>query len=141
MSRRQRTDYMAVFTAILQIICDVKGLAPYVSTIMMDFEIALWSALRQMVTDGLFIDNLKLSGCTFHFCQALFRKISLFKLGPSYSSNSDTRLLLREHMALPLLPEKNILGQYLRLRNICYEQEGKIGTYLRQFSDYFVNLD
>ena len=40
-------------------------------------------------------------------------------------------------MALPLLPEKMILGQYLRLRNICYAQEGKIGFYLQQFSDYF----
>ena len=137
MSRRQKTDYIAVFIAILIIIYDVKRTAPYVKTIMMDFEIALWSALRKMKKDGLFAEDLKLSGCTFHYCQALFRKIGFFKLTPSYASNSDTRLLIREHMALPLLPEKMILGQFLRLRNICYAQEGKIGFYLKQFSDYF----
>ena len=139
MSRRQITDYMAVFTGILQIIYDVKATAPYVTTIMMDFEIALWSALRNMITNGLFTENLKLSGCTFHFCQAIFRKIAFFHLIPSYSFNSDTKLLLREFMGLPLLPENMIPGQYLRLRNICYEQTGKIGMYLQQFSDYFKN--
>ena len=137
MSRRQCPDYIAVFTAILQLILDKKSLAPYVTTIMMDFEAALWSALRQMITDGIFIPNLKLSGCTFHFCQALFRKLALFKLAPSYNSDPDTKVLLRQHMALPLLPVNMILGQFLRLRKICYEEKGTIGLYLTQFSDYF----
>ena len=40
-------------------------------------------------------------------------------------------------MALPLLPVNMILGQFLRLRKICYEEKGTIGLYLTQFSDYF----
>ena len=70
MSRRQIPDYIAVFTGILQIIYELKATAPYVTTIMLDFEIAMWSALRNMINDGLFTENLKLSGCTFHFCSS-----------------------------------------------------------------------
>ena len=138
MSKRTKLCYMEVIKTILNIIMNVKKLAPYVSKIMIDFEIALWEALRQLNNERV-LNNVKIAGCLFHYTQALFRKLTFYKLKPSYIHNSDTRLLLREFMALALLPHFMITKQFLRLRRICFASEGKIGECLQDFSTYFMN--
>ena len=138
MSTRTKCAYMEVFTEVLNLFVSVKGLAPYVERLMIDFEIALWQALRDLKENGIFASpNLKITGCIFHFTQAIFRKLNFFHLKSSYRFNPDTKFLLRLFMALPLLPEHMILRQYLRLRRKCFAYKGKIGTLLQHFSNYF----
>ena len=65
MSGRKKGDYKAVFQALLSILPN----NPRVKKITLDFEKAMWSATRQV------LPNIKLMGCSFHFTQALWRKV------------------------------------------------------------------
>ena len=65
MSGRKKGDYKAVLQALLSIL--PKN--PRVKKITLDFEKAMCSATRQV------LPNIKLIGCSFHFTQALWRKV------------------------------------------------------------------
>ena len=56
---------------------------PRVTKVMLDFEKAVWSALRQT------LPGVQLKGCSFHWTQALWRKVQT-KIGNDslYSSYS-----------------------------------------------------
>ena len=66
MSGRKKRDYKAVLQALLSILPN----QPRVTTETLDFEKAIWSAIRQV------LPNEKLMGCSFHWTQALWRKVS-----------------------------------------------------------------
>ena len=65
MSGRKKGDYKAVLQALLSILPN----NPRVKKVTLDFEKAMWSATRQV------LPNIKLMGCSFHFTQALWRKV------------------------------------------------------------------
>ena len=65
MSGRKKGDYKAVLQALLSILPN----NPRVKKITLDFEKAMSSATRQV------LPNIKLMGCSFHFTQALWRKV------------------------------------------------------------------
>ena len=67
MSRRKKRDYKEVFRAL----CDVLPVAPVVSKITLDFEKAMWSTLPEI------FPTVRLHGCSFHWTQALWRKVSI----------------------------------------------------------------
>ena len=64
MSGRKKGDYKAVLESVLAILEN----RPRVSKITLDFEKAIWNALRQV------LPNVNLMECSFHFTQALWRK-------------------------------------------------------------------
>ena len=66
MSGRKKGDYKAVLKAILTILRS----QPKVTKFTLDFEKAAWSAIRQV------LPHVKMMGCSFHFTQALWRKVS-----------------------------------------------------------------
>ena len=66
MSGREKGDYKAVLESVLAILEN----RPRVAKITLDFEKAIWNALRQVLS------SVKLMGCSFHFTQALWRKVS-----------------------------------------------------------------
>ena len=66
MSGRKKGDYKVVLQAVLSILRD----QPKVNKITLDFEKAEWSAIRQV------LPHAKMMGCSFHFTQALWRKVS-----------------------------------------------------------------
>ena len=61
MSGRKKRDYKAVLESVLAILEN----RPRVTKITLDFEKAIWNALRQV------LPNVKLMGCSFHITQAL----------------------------------------------------------------------
>ena len=65
MSGRKKGDYRKVLKKLLEILPS----APAVQQITLDFEKAIWSALRKVIPDS------KLQGCVFHWTQALWRKV------------------------------------------------------------------
>lgn len=67
MSRRKRSDYKAVFQAIL----NVLPTQPQVKEVVLDFERAVWSALKTCLPQA------RVHGCAFHWAQAVYRKVSI----------------------------------------------------------------
>jgi len=66
MSGKKKRDYKAVLEAVLSILPD----QPKVKQVTLDFEKAMWSAMHQVLPD------VELKGCSFHWTQALWRKVS-----------------------------------------------------------------
>ena len=66
MSGRKKNDYKKVLKRLLEILPS----APAVRQVTLDFERAVWAALRDV------IPHAKLHGCVFHWTQALWRKVS-----------------------------------------------------------------
>lgn len=65
MSGRKKNDYCKVFKKHLEILPS----APAAEQITLDFERAVWAALRKVMPQA------KLQGCVFHWTQALWRKV------------------------------------------------------------------
>ncbi len=69
------------------------------TTMMMDFESAERNAFATC------FPNIRILGCTFHYGQALIRKIGQIGLKVQYSDkNSLVRAYVRHLLALPFLP-------------------------------------
>ena len=67
MSGRKKRDYKAVLETVISLLPNQSR----VIKIVLDFEKAMWSAIRQV------IPNVELMGCSFHWTQALWRKVSV----------------------------------------------------------------
>ena len=73
-----------------------------VQIITSDYEAAMWQSAR-----GL-LPNIRLVGCLFHYCQALYRQLQTLHLANSYQTDPGTKFLARCFMALPVLPPEHI---------------------------------
>ena len=62
---RKKNHYCKVFNPLLEILAS----APDAKQITLDFERAVWAALRKVMP------QVKLQGCVFHWTQALWRKV------------------------------------------------------------------
>ena len=89
MSRRRKIDYLAVFKKIIQIVQRNTGEKPNVKKIMADFEIALWQAIRTLKSEN-YLPDIRMKGCFFHFCQAVFRKVMEYNLKKDYYNQRDS---------------------------------------------------
>lgn len=105
MSSNKRKDYRKV----LKKIRDVLPTAPAVRKITVFYEQTLWSVLHQVLPDAT------ITGCVYHWTQLAFKKIQELGLRTAYDSDSETNLFLRKIMALPFLPEEEILAMFVRL--------------------------
>ena len=101
MSRRRKRDYKKVLKKIKSLVD-----SPRVSEFMVDFEAAMWSSLRKVFPDA------KVIGCSFHWSQAVWRKIQSLGLAASYYQREGTHMFLRKVFALPLLPAAHIQPAY-----------------------------
>ena len=68
MSGRKKRDYKAVLETVISLLPNQSRV---IKTVL-DFEKAMWSAIRQV------IPNVELMGCSFHWTQALWRKVRKF---------------------------------------------------------------
>ena len=95
MSGRRTVDYSAVLGAILEML---PVAVPAVQQVTADFETAVWQSIRAL------FPNVKLSGCLFHFSQAIYRKLQELGLQAAYNTDAGTSGVCRRLMALALLP-------------------------------------
>ena len=58
------------FYQVINTVLGLLPITPAVKHITIDFEKALWSALRQI------FPAVKIMGCVFHWTQAVWRKVS-----------------------------------------------------------------
>ncbi|KAK3731012.1 hypothetical protein QZH41_018758, partial [Actinostola sp. cb2023] len=76
-----------------------------VEKVVVDFEKAMWSALKATLPDA------NLMGCVFHWTQAVWRKVQ--ELG--FAEDDGTHRYIRQLMALPFLPATEIPRVFARL--------------------------
>ena len=70
----------------------------------------IWSA----ATDVL--PHVQLSGCSFHWSQAVWRKVQELGYQPLYFQNNHLRKFLRRLLSLPYLPDHEIAGAFFHLQ-------------------------
>ena len=119
MSRRKTKDYKAVLTVLRERMPTVR-----VSSITSDFEKGVWQAFASV------FPNIQHRGCTFHWTQAVFRKIQSLGLATEYRDNRSVHSLCRKLMALPLVPSSEIPAQFTRMRQQASNEP------LKQLFDY-----
>ena len=123
MSRRRKIDYFEVFKKIIEIVEEKTGDKPQVRKIMADFEIALWQAIRKLKSEGD-LPDIRMKGCFFHFCQAVFRKVMNLNLKKDYFNLKDpgTRIYIKWLMSLPLLPPAKMCEAFFELEENIYDK-------------------
>ncbi|KAK3101191.1 hypothetical protein FSP39_001639 [Pinctada imbricata] len=122
MSRRQRKDYDAVFQHIRSLLPD-----PRVMSFTMDFEAATWRS----VTD--FFPDAEIHGCSFHWGQAVMRKVGSLGLRGTYNKRKMTHHFIRRVLSLRYLPSDHIVPAFNNLRTKASTQP------LQEFMTYLSN--
>jgi hypothetical protein len=106
MSGKHKKDYRMVLQKVLSLL---PG-EPDVTEFVVDFEAAIWAALRSV------FDELVIKGYAFHWGQALWRKVQEVGLQAAYTRRDDVFKLLRKVFALPYLPPTDIPDAFQKLR-------------------------
>ena len=138
MSRRRLIDYVKVFTAIVELVTEITGEPPAVECIMMDFESAMWGAMRHLKAREVLSRFLEIKGCNFHFTQAVMRKIrSCNSLHQQYKEMGPSAILLRKFMGLALVPESKVRSCFDKLNETVDEIQDEVlrGNY-QDFANY-----
>eukprot|EP00745_Piridium_sociabile_P034125 TRINITY_DN58632_c0_g1_i5.p1 TRINITY_DN58632_c0_g1~~TRINITY_DN58632_c0_g1_i5.p1 ORF type:complete len:288 (-),score=30.59 TRINITY_DN58632_c0_g1_i5:19-882(-) len=99
MSGKRKKDYRKVLKAVKELIRD-RGIV--VEKFVIDFEAAMWRAIPCVFQDA------HIAGCSFHWCQCIWRKIQEIGLSPAYRNDDATHKLCKQFMALPYLPAEHI---------------------------------
>ena len=107
MSRRRAIDYKAIFTYAINYIHNNLGGNVLISSVKLDFEIAMWQGFRALSLVAN-VPPFTIKGCYFHFCQALFRKLVNVGLKGQYLKDSGTKTICRMLMFLCFLPTSDI---------------------------------
>ena len=105
MSGRRKSDYAVV----LQKLNELAGVSPL--EIVADFEASVWTACRSVYP------NVRMKGCAFHHCQAIYGKVAELGLGVRYQNDTGTKLVCRKLMGLIFLPSVCVMEQYEVLAN------------------------
>ncbi|XP_053395522.1 uncharacterized protein LOC123527520 [Mercenaria mercenaria] len=125
MSRRRKQDYVA----ILQKVLDILEEAPAVECFTMDFEIALWQALREVFPSS------KLKGCAFHWSQAVQKHVGEFGLARTYRERQSVHSLIRKLLALPFLPAADIKRAFRKLQEQAEDSSEQVQDLFTYVSD------
>jgi len=97
---KSQASYNELFAAIRSSFLNTFGDVGNGKTFLVDFEHAAINAIRQVFPE------YRIKGCSFHFRQALYRRIQLEGLAQEYeNADSAIRRWLRQIMSLSALPE------------------------------------
>ncbi|CAG2240451.1 unnamed protein product [Mytilus edulis] len=124
MSRKRKRDYKAVFERLKQVVPDLR-----VQAFCLDFESAAWSAIKTV------FPTAEIKGCSFHWCQAVMRKVAMLGLKTAYDSKKSVHLFIRKLLALPYLPSDHIrpaFTEMLQTTATASPQIKQLMTYLQR---------
>ena len=96
-----------------------------------DFEQASRNALESI------IPSITIIGCWFHFTKAIFEKVQKLGLSKLYKQNQFFSIWIRRIMALPLLPEEDILPVYLSMAIPSTDLNDTEKELVNKFRNYF----
>ena len=106
MSGKKSKDYKKVLSALK----DLLPREPSVCTATMDYEAAIWKAIRDV------FPAVKVRGCAFHWSQALWRKAQALGLQEAYRTHQPTHRFIRQLLAIQFLPHEHIQPTFDRLQ-------------------------
>ena len=106
MSRRRKEDYVAVLEAVKQALPSPAD----VDEVVADFEVAVWTAVRSVYP------GVHIHGCTFHWCQAVYRHACQLGLRTAYLEKGAIYQVIKCILALPYLPRRHIADAFNQLR-------------------------
>lgn len=120
---KKESTYRSLFS-------ELKTLCPHwkPKLMKMDFEAAMLKASQEEFPDS------KISGCTFHFTQSLWRNIQSLGLTSLYKSNDEVRNIFKMCAALAYLPPEQVEDGWLIIMEDVPQDEKVLA-----FIDYFVN--
>lgn len=99
-----------------------------------DFEKASRNAFRTIFT------TIEVSGCLFHYTQAIWKKVKKLQLSSPYTQNLHLNKWIRSIMTLPMLPKEEIASVYhllsdippIHLNSIEMERFRKLRCYIKR---------
>lgn len=125
MSNRTSACYQAVFKFI-----ENYGFKLQPGEIMTDFETGLRHAIR------IKYPNIQLRGCWFHYCQAIRKRLLMYKLGKLIKSDDQAFVIKRQIMNLPLLPPEHFLEGYRQIKSLIEKNGWK-----KNFEEFIAYFD
>ena len=132
---KTKTTYVEMLTAVRDALMERYGDTGAVERcFLVDFELAAIDAIGEVFPDAI------VKGCTFHFRQAVMRRVSDEGLRPSYNtgtSKPEVRNWIRQVMGLTLLPVVFIPRAWSCLRIPPPVDDSALYGKLLAFSAYF----
>ena len=126
--------YKELFDAICSALLSSYGDIGAMKFILMDFERAAMNAINAVFPD------VRVKGCSFHFRQALMRRVQQEGLKSVYEENShypSARTWLRMVMAMSMLPAFAVPLVWNELKNTCTTGNAVLDAKLQAFAQYF----
>ena len=129
---KMKITYNMVFTAVKSLL-EEHGLTLKATYIIMDFEVALRSAFKEIFP---WIDD---KGCHFHLGQSVWRFVLHFGLKSEYSKvgNEDLQLFVHCAISLAFVPLDLLMDAFSVLINFGYTLKEKFIDFADQFLKYF----
>lgn len=94
---------MSSFLQVLKAIKELLPSDPVVQRCVVDFELAIWSAVRSVLED------VEVMGCVFHWTQALWRKvITSYRICNVYMY-----MKIKVHITPKIFPHSNRICQFI----------------------------
>ena len=131
----KKTDtYREMFQALRTALTSRYGSHGAVHTFLTDFELAAINSIQEIFPET------RVKGCSFHFRQALIRRIQLEGLTAAYESATEyptTRAWLRQLMAMTMLPSFAVSIVWTALRSPPATNSPALDAKCNAFASYF----
>lgn len=126
MNKKSKKCYSHFFQYVKQNSLNLDG-----ATFMTDYEAGIRKAIRTE------FPNSKLSGCWFHFCQAVRRRITTTnnELASYIRQNKQASFNYHKILTLPLLPASHILESFKKIQKDIesFDHHFKFASFLEYF--------
>lgn len=119
MTGRREVDYAAVLEFIRSL-C----IAPVVKKTMMDFELAAWNAFARL------FPGIQLAGCSFHFSQAVMKRVGKLGLKRAYQDDPAIRHSIGKLLCLCYLHRDEIRGVFHDLQRTAPPRLTRLFAYV-----------
>jgi len=124
MTRKSQDAYRAVFNKVHNLVSDFKPVSA-----MADYEDASVAALREV------FGEVNVSGCWFHFGQAIIKRVNKIGLKDAYTNEPDVTKVVQSLLGLPLLPASEIVLGWQDVTS-SIDGDGQFARQLRQLVAY-----
>jgi len=102
LQNKKRSTYLEMFTAVRDALVEGYGDVGCQRCFLVDFELAAIDAIGAVFVDA------KVKGCTFHFHQAVMRRVTDEGLRPAYCAHSPPQVKLKNKIILIYLTNYEI---------------------------------
>lgn len=105
--------------------------------IMIDFELSFINAFKEI------FPGIKISGCSFHYSQCVWRNIQAFGLQSTYNNDIEFSLQVRMLLAIAYVPIDDVVEEYESLIRSPYyiEHEEQFADLLNYYESTWIGVE